>query len=55
MYVRFHHKPIYVAIEYKLPINWTKGQPDFCQLKYLIKCTVALIQQVDSIEQCSDV
>ena len=30
-------------------------QPDICQLKYLIKHSVALILQVDSIEQCSDV
>ena len=26
----------------------------FCQLKYLIEGTIALIQWVDSIEQCSD-
>ena len=38
----------------KLPIDQTKSKLIFCKLKYLIECTVALIQ-VDSIEQCSDI
>ena len=32
-----------------------KSNPIFCQLKYLIEGTVALMQQVDSIEHCSDI
>ena len=35
----------------KLPINWIKKQPNFfCQLKYLIQHTVALVQQIDNVE-----
>ena len=35
-------------------IGW-KSNPIFRQLNYLIEGTVALIQWVDNIEQCSDV
>ena len=32
-----------------------KSNPLFRQLNYLIEGTVALIQRIDKIEQCSDV
>ena len=32
-----------------------KINPTFCQLKHLIEHTVALIQQVDNVEQCNDI
>ena len=43
-----------LRLEHKFPLNETKHST-FCQLKYLIECTVALIQQVDNVEQCYDV
>ena len=42
-----------VSVSHQL-MRW-KGNPIFCQLKYLIEGTVDLIQQVDSIEYCSDI
>ena len=38
----------------KLPINQTKSNPIFCQLKYLKEGTSALIQWIHSIEHGSD-
>ena len=32
-----------------------KKQPTFCQLKYLIEHTAALMQWVDNVEQYDDV
>ena len=54
---RGNHLPVMICrnshnliVQQKVPINQTKDQPDFLQLKHLIECTTALIQEVDNVE-----